>query len=118
MGEINKNNTASDLPDNLKLFGEIKLLIEQARMGVAIKVNQALTQLNWNIGDAIFHHILGESRAKYGKEILATVSRELSWSHFVELMALENEEQRMFYTQKAIEIARQKEELKKSNPSK
>ena len=121
-----------------KLFSEIKLQIEQARKQVAAVVNQSLTQLYWNIGGLIHHHILQGNRAGYGKEIiatlsqqltaeygtgyttsslsrmmsfyesfpdkniLATVSQELSWSHFIELITLEDELQRLFYTQMAI----------------
>ncbi|MCB9231060.1 MAG: DUF1016 domain-containing protein [Bacteroidia bacterium] len=36
-------------------------------------------------------------------QIVATLSQELSWSHFVELITLESEEQRMFYAQLGIQ---------------
>ena len=107
-------------------------------MDVALQVNQSLTMLYWNIGNILHHHILGGSRAGYGKEIIATLSRQLtieygtgytssslsrmmsfyeclpdknivatlsqqlSWSHFIELVTLEDELQRLFYTQMAI----------------
>jgi predicted nuclease of restriction endonuclease-like (RecB) superfamily len=121
-----------------KLLSEIKFHIEQARKQVAVAVNQSLTQLYWNIGGLIHHYILDGNRAAYGKEILATVSQELtaaygtgytisslsrmtnfyecfqdrkiiatlsqqlSWSHFIELLTLQDELQRLFYTQMAV----------------
>jgi predicted nuclease of restriction endonuclease-like (RecB) superfamily len=120
------------------LFSEIKSQIELARNQVAVVVNQTLTHLYWNIGSLIHHHILEGNRAAYGKEIIATLSQQLtaeygegytkssisrmmtfyqffpdtnivatlspklSWSHFIELITLEGEVQRMFYTQMAI----------------
>ncbi|MEJ7685090.1 MAG: PDDEXK nuclease domain-containing protein [Segetibacter sp.] len=41
-------------------------------------------------------------RAFPDANILATLSPKLSWSHFIELVTLEKEAQRMFYTQMAI----------------
>lgn len=81
---------------------EIKSQIEQARKHVSVVVNQSLTQLYWNIGRLILLHILNGNRAVYGNSILATVSQELSWSHFTELVTVETEAQRMFYAQMAI----------------
>ncbi|MCO5258592.1 MAG: PDDEXK nuclease domain-containing protein [Crocinitomicaceae bacterium] len=36
-------------------------------------------------------------------EIVSTVSRQLSWSHFVEILPIENQEKRLFYLNKACE---------------
>lgn len=60
------------------LFSEIKSQIEQARNQVAVVVNQTLTHLYWNIGGLIHHHILEGNRAAYGKEIIATLSQQLT----------------------------------------
>ncbi|MFH1051673.1 MAG: PDDEXK nuclease domain-containing protein [bacterium] len=60
-----------------KLFSDIRLLIEEARKSVAVKVNSALTLLYWNIGTRINNEILQENRAEYGKHILATLSQQL-----------------------------------------
>lgn len=120
------------------LFSEIKMLVEQTRNQIAVQVNQSLTFLYWNIGKLIQQHILEGNRSAYGKEIvatlsqqltdeygqgynysaltrmmkfydyfpkaniLATVSQQLSWSHFIELVTIENEVPRMFYTHMAI----------------
>ena len=116
------------IPKTDLLFSKIKSQIEQARMQVAVAVNQSLTRLYWNIGGLIHYHILEGNRAAYGKEIIATLSQQLtaeygegytrsslsrmmnfyqsfpdanivatlsqqlSWSHFIELIAFEKEE--------------------------
>jgi predicted nuclease of restriction endonuclease-like (RecB) superfamily len=38
----------------------------------------------------------------YNEEMFATVSRKLSWSHFIELVAIENPAKRLFYQQMCI----------------
>lgn len=38
----------------------------------------------------------------YNKELFATVSQTLSWSHFIELVAIENTTKRLFYQQMSI----------------
>jgi len=64
----NKNN----------LFSEIKLLIEEARQMVAVAVNAATTILYWNIGRRVNNEILENKRAEYGKEVVKTLSLELT----------------------------------------
>ena len=46
-------------------------------------------------------------------EIVAPLARQLSWSHFLVLLPIENEEQRLFYAQKAMEGLWGKRELRK-----
>ena len=123
-------NVHSDL-----LFSEIKNLINESRLAVAQTVNSALTATYWNIGKKINNEILKNKRAEYGKQIVATLSRQLtqefgnnfteknlrrmmqfhevlpdsgnvatlwrqlSWSHFKLLIPLKNEIERDFYTQ-------------------
>jgi len=81
--------TKTKKPD--RLFSQIKLQIELARSQVAMQVNQSLPHLYWNINKIINHHILEGSRAAYSKEILATLSQQLNWSDFIELVTLEEE---------------------------
>lgn len=59
------------------LFGSIKQLIEQGKRNVAVSVNAELTMLYWNVGNAIHKEILGEHRAEYGKQVIATLSAQL-----------------------------------------
>lgn len=55
--------------------------------------------LYWRISHRINHEILKEGWAEYGKRILATLSQQLSWSHFRELLPQEKTLQREFYAE-------------------
>ena len=115
------------------LLGDIRKLIEETRLAVARTVNTGLTMLYWQIGKRINEEVLRDNRADYGKQILATLSQELtrdygrgfsysslsrmvnfaqafpdgrilatlsqqlSWSHFKEILPLEDPLQREFY---------------------
>ncbi len=57
---------------------EVKQLIEQSRQNVAVAVNAEITLLYWNIGKHINQEILNFNRAEYGKQIVATLSRQLA----------------------------------------
>ena len=122
-------------PISGNLISDIRRLIETARHNVAVTVNTGLTILYWQIGNRIRQDILKEKRAEYGKEIVATLSQELtkeygngfsysaltrmvrfvevfpkkkivstlsqqlSWSHFVEIIPLKDNLQRDFYAE-------------------
>jgi predicted nuclease of restriction endonuclease-like (RecB) superfamily len=60
------------------LFNDIRELIDNSRQRFAVAVNAELTLLYWNIGKKINDHILGNERAEYGKQILATLAQELT----------------------------------------
>jgi len=60
------------------IFKDIKTLIEQTKQNVAIKVNSALTLMYWQIGKYINSEILNNNRADYGKEIVQTLSEQLT----------------------------------------
>lgn len=117
------------------LAADVRGMIEQTREGVARTVNAGMTLLYWRIGKRIQAEVLRDDRAEYGKEILATLSQELSadfgrgfsysaltrmvkfaevfpegdivatlsqqlgWSHFIELLPLEQPLQRDFYAE-------------------
>ncbi|MCK4306366.1 MAG: hypothetical protein KAY24_19145, partial [Candidatus Eisenbacteria sp.] len=81
------------------LLKDVRYLIEQARQRVAGAVNAELTGLYWRIGRRIQHDILHEDRAAYGEQILSTLSTELSWSHFVEIIPLKDDLHRDFYAE-------------------
>ncbi len=53
-------------------------LIEQARRKVAITINQEMVLLYWNIGKTIKKEIIKSDRAEYGKQILHSLSGELT----------------------------------------
>lgn len=63
---------------NKSFVGEIKSLIDQSRRNVAITVNAEITLLYWHIGNRINTEVLKNERAQYGKEIIATLSKELT----------------------------------------
>jgi predicted nuclease of restriction endonuclease-like (RecB) superfamily len=122
-------------PISSDLIGDICSLIETARHNIAVTVNAGLTILYWQIGNRILHDILKEKRAKYGEEILptlsaklvpefgsgfsvrnisrmvrfaevfpegeivVTLSRQLSWSHFVAILPFKDDLQRNFYAE-------------------
>lgn len=64
-----------DTPDGL--LADVQSMIEQTRAGVAQTVNTGMTSLYWRIGKRIQSEILQGQRADYGKEIVATLSRQL-----------------------------------------
>jgi len=70
-------NPAHSLAKN-QLFGEISTLIEQSRLQVAVVVNSAMSMLYWNIGDCINRNILQNKRAEYGKEVIASLAKQLT----------------------------------------
>ncbi len=122
-----------DTPDGL--LADVQSMIEQTRAGVDQAVNAGMTSLYWRIGKRIQSEILKGQRADYGKEIVATLSRQLvirfgtgfsektlrrmmqfaevfpdreivatlwrqlSWSHFRELLPLKEPLQREFYAE-------------------
>ena len=61
-----------------RLLGDVRALIEAAREQTARAVNSALVGLYWHIGRRIRQDILQEKRAEYGKEIVTTLSRQLT----------------------------------------
>ena len=61
----------------IQLGLEIKQLIEESRLNVAVSVNAELTLLYWNIGKQINSEILKSQRAEYGKQIVNSLSVQL-----------------------------------------
>jgi predicted nuclease of restriction endonuclease-like (RecB) superfamily len=60
------------------LIRDVRHLIESARAGVARSVNSIHTLLFWDIGNRIHREILGGKRARYGEEIVSTLSAQLA----------------------------------------
>jgi predicted nuclease of restriction endonuclease-like (RecB) superfamily len=69
-------------PDNLEtpngLVSDIKTLIEQSKQQVSVAVNATITMLYWNIGKKINIEILKDQRAEYGKQIVNSLSTQLT----------------------------------------
>ncbi len=70
------------------LASDVRRLILMVRETVVRGVNTAPVLVHRKIGQRILTAILGEKRSGYGQGIVATLSRELGWSHFVELLPL------------------------------
>jgi len=129
-----KNNQIVSTMSTQSLIQDLRQIIEQARGHVAATANYELTMMYWHIGERINREVLDNQRAEYGKQIVATVarqlqtefdirgldeknvrrmmqfaqefpdeqivvtaSRQLSWSHFVEILPLKDDLQREFY---------------------
>lgn len=59
------------------LMTDLRQIIDEARIHVASTANYELTMMYWHIGERINRVVLGNERATYGKQIVATVSRQL-----------------------------------------
>src|SRR5207237_1236101 len=68
---------AASPPDTAALLKDLRHLIEAGRAHVARAVNAGMALLYWSVGDRIRRDILGERRAKYGEQIVQTVSEKL-----------------------------------------
>lgn len=124
---------------NTNLFVEIRQLIESTKSQVAVTVNSAMTIMYWRIGDRINREVLRGERAAYGKQIVATLSRQLteeygkgfdsknlhrmmqfanvfpdeeivaplarqlSWSHFLQVISIADDLKRNFYITMAVD---------------
>ncbi len=134
MNEMEKNDGMIAQLAQQSLIQDLRQIINQARGRVAATANYELTMMYWHIGERINRDVLDNQRAEYGKQIVATVSRQLqeefeikgldektvrrmmqfaqefpdeqivvtasrqlSWSHFVEILPLKDDLQREFY---------------------
>ena len=77
MNEIEKNNQIVATVSTRSLIQDLRQIIEQARGQVAATANYAQTMMYWHIGERINREVLGNQRAEYGKQIVATVARQL-----------------------------------------
>ena len=61
------------------LVSDVKTLIGESKQALAVAVNSAMSMLYWNIGKRINEEVEGKDRTEmYGKEIVATLWRQLS----------------------------------------
>ncbi|MDL2227914.1 DUF1016 N-terminal domain-containing protein [Bacteroidales bacterium OttesenSCG-928-K03] len=116
-----------------ELLSDLILLVENTKQNVISYANSSLSILFWHIGNRILSETLQNQRAEYGKQIVVTLSRQLtekfgrtyevknlrrmiqfaeefpnienvvtlsrrlSWSHFLTLIPLKNSDARNFY---------------------
>lgn len=77
MNNLNEQNIAYSKSDNL--LKDARQIIERTRKYAYNAINIALVQRNWLLGKRIAEEELqGENRAKYGEEIIETLSKELT----------------------------------------
>ena len=75
MADIEKINPTEIV--SAELLGDLRKIIDSARSHVAATANYELTMMYWHIGDRINRDVLNNERAEYGKQIVATVARQL-----------------------------------------
>ncbi|HLF96485.1 MAG TPA: PDDEXK nuclease domain-containing protein [Methylococcaceae bacterium] len=63
------------------LVDDIHRLITEARTNAATAVNASLTLLYWRVGQRIRQDVLSEKRARYGEQIVSSLSRQLAAEH-------------------------------------
>jgi hypothetical protein len=64
--------------DAVGLLSDLRSLIQSARQRIAAVAYSTQTLLSWHVGRRLLNENLQGGRAAYGKQILATVSRELT----------------------------------------
>ena len=64
-------------PEQL-LFEEISALIEQSKHTIHSQANSTTVLLFWKIGQRVNSEVLSNKRADYGKQIVVTLSRQLT----------------------------------------
>ncbi|MDP4844960.1 MAG: PDDEXK nuclease domain-containing protein [Salibacteraceae bacterium] len=62
------------------LYQDLSKIIEQGKRQVTAQVNSTLTMVYWQVGERINTEILHNERAEYGKEIVATLARQLKFT--------------------------------------
>ena len=53
-----------------ELYNRIVILIENAKRNVAVKINNEMTFLYWNIGKDITENVLRNKKAEYGESVI------------------------------------------------
>ena len=64
--------------DEKQLFAQVVEIIENRKTRAATQVNQETTMMFWEVGRYINSIVLGNKRAEYGKQIVTTLSSQLS----------------------------------------
>jgi predicted nuclease of restriction endonuclease-like (RecB) superfamily len=60
------------------LLSDIRRLIDSARVRAAAAVNAELTLLYWQVGRRVHEEVLHGTRAEYGQQVIASLSRHLT----------------------------------------
>jgi predicted nuclease of restriction endonuclease-like (RecB) superfamily len=65
-------------PPPTPVLQDIQGLINAARERVAVRVNEEITRLYWQVGKRVHLEVLQGERAEYGRQLLAALSRSLT----------------------------------------
>ena len=65
-------------PINVSLYADIKSVLEEARNKVYSAANSAMVLAYWNIGKLLFEASGENERSAYGKNLLGTISKQLT----------------------------------------
>jgi len=134
---------------NHDLYKDIATIIENGRRDIYMQANRGTVLLFWKVGKRVNDEILDSKRADYGRqivvtlsrqltekygrsfeeknlrrmlqfveqfpdeEIVVTLSRQLSWSHFLALIPLKTTEAKMFYAKESFDGVLGVRELRK-----
>lgn len=141
MVQMHKRREMAVMPGNYaEILNDVKSILENTKYRAYKAVDNLRVQAYWQIGGRIVREELQhKERADYGKRlierlagdlamgkvnlhymvrfyiaypIIQTVSEQLSWSHLVELIHIENKEKRRFYEHQIIQNAWSVRELR------
>lgn len=130
MDKVNNKKEMINLKDYQNLLQDLKGIIANKQYQAYKAVDNLKVQAYWQIGERIVREEMkGKDRAEYGKyligklcpdldidrrlmhriikfyrvyPIVATLSPQLTWSHYIELIELGNQKERLFYKQKIV----------------
>ena len=79
----------------LLIFERVSSIIETRKARAGAYAFSEITLMYWEVGQYINSIVLDGSRAAYGKQIVSTLSKQLSWSHFAEVLTQKSYEARL-----------------------
>ncbi len=76
----NKNYEIENQLQNAEavILSDIRLIINQTKEAVSKVITSNIAMMYWKIGSRVNSEILDNQRAEYGKQIVATLSRQLT----------------------------------------
>ena len=103
MNDLIKDITPVELQQiSTRITNGIGNIIELSKRTIAVYLNSEVSMTYWKIGKYIAGELDAIGEEKYGAKIVSTLSRQLTWSHFVELSVISDPTKRLFYQQMSI----------------
>jgi hypothetical protein len=97
-------NNKNEEPEYEQLLGKMSATYTSGQIRATRAVKTEVLETYWHIG----RHIVefeqgGDIRAEYGKKLISNLaSHQLSWSHLVKLLKIEDPIERSFYEKQSI----------------